>query len=67
MKLNCDFNSAIDEDGNTIMNFFLMIDDLPSAYYLLKNYNDLDLFIKNKDGINESFLTLYMNEYDGAA
>jgi len=62
LNLNCDFNSAIDEEGNTIMNFFLMIDDLPSAYYLLIKYDDLDLSIKNNNGINASFLTLFMIE-----
>ena len=62
LRLNYDFNEVIDEEGNTIMNFFLMIDDLPSAYYLLEKCNNLDLSIKNHAGINASFLSLFMVE-----
>jgi len=67
LRFGCDFNSPIDEDGNTIMNFFLMIDDLPSAYYLLKKYEDLDLSIKNVDGINASYLSLFMSDNNDMA
>lgn len=62
LDLGCDFNSTIDEEGNTIMNFFLMVDDLPSAFYLISNYKDIDISIKNKDGISASFLSLFITQ-----
>jgi len=43
-------NVSIDEEGNTPMMFFLMIEDWITMAYIMINYPDLDLSIKNKKG-----------------
>jgi len=58
IDMGCDFNEVIDGDGNTPIIFFLLIHDYYPVYYLLKNCSSIDLSIKNKYGINASFLYL---------
>jgi len=43
-------NVSIDEEGNTPMMFFLMIEDWITMAYIMINYPDMDLSIKNKKG-----------------
>jgi len=61
-NLGCDINCAIDEEGNTPMMFFLLIEDYASANYLLSSKAEVDLSIKNKRGINASYLSLFVRE-----
>jgi len=60
----CNFNSVIDEEGNTAFMFFLWIQDWHTIVYLLLHHKDLDFTIKNKNGVNASMLcaTLKKNE-----
>jgi len=64
VELNCNFNCILDEDGNTPALFFLMVKDYVSLYYLLDNCANFDLSIKNKYGINASYLSLFIQEID---
>jgi len=62
IKMGCDFNVIIDEDGNTPIIFLLLIEDYVSANYLLKNSKiNIDLSHKNKDGISASLLASFLN------
>ena len=49
-------NVSIDEEGNTPMMFFLMIEDWVTMAYIVLNCLDIDLSIKNNKG--ESFSSL---------
>eukprot|EP00833_Pecoramyces_ruminatium_P010536 jgi/Orpsp1_1/1184568/evm.model.c7180000090055.1 len=63
IKFGCDFNIPVDKDGNTPIMIFLMMKDYVSAKYLLDNYKGtIDLSIKNKYGVNASYLSLFLNE-----
>jgi len=59
--IGCDFNIILDGDGNTPIMLLMMIEDYASVYYLLTHCNNIDLSIKNKYGVNASYLMLYMN------
>jgi len=61
-NLECDVNCAIDEEGNTPMMFFLLIEDYASANYLFSSKPEVDLSIKNNRGINASYLSLFIKE-----
>jgi len=50
VELGCDFNIPIDEEGNTAIMIFIMIQDYSSLFYVLKYCKDLNLSIKNKYG-----------------
>ncbi|OUM58501.1 hypothetical protein PIROE2DRAFT_64375 [Piromyces sp. E2] len=56
VEKNVNLNISIDEEGNTPMMFFFMIEDWISMTYLILNYTNLDLSFKNKKG--ESFSSL---------
>jgi len=58
IDMGCDFNGVIDGDGNTPILFFLLIHDYYPAHYLIKNCPSIDLSVKNKYGINATFLSL---------
>jgi len=58
----CDFNAPIDEEGNTPIMFFMMVGDYCSAYYILQNYEKIDLSIKNNKGISATLLSLSIKE-----
>eukprot|EP00833_Pecoramyces_ruminatium_P017509 jgi/Orpsp1_1/1191541/evm.model.d7180000086831.1 len=63
IKFGCDFNIPVDKDGNTPIMIFLMMKDYVSAKYLLDNYKGtINLSIKNKYGVNASYLSLFINE-----
>lgn len=59
---DCDFNSSIDEYGNTPLMFFLLIKDYSTALYILLNVKNLDLSVKNKHGINACYLYFFVDE-----
>lgn len=59
--LKCDVNTVIDEEGNTPIMFFLLIENYPAVNYIL-SCKDVDLSIKNKHGINASYLSLFIEE-----
>jgi len=62
VDLGCDFNIAIDDDGNTPLMFFLMMGDYYSVYYLLKNNKNLNLSLKNRYGQSATTLSLNITE-----
>jgi len=59
--IGCDFNITIDEDGNTPIIFLMLTEDYASVYYLLTHCSNVDLTIKNKYGVNASYLMLFIN------
>jgi len=59
--LECDINGVIDEEGNTPLIFFLLIEDYSSANYLLSCKN-IDLSVKNKHGISPSYLSIFIGD-----
>jgi len=61
-EMHFDFNIIIDEEGNTPIMFFLMSRDYYSAIELLEKYEDLNLSIKNKNGISFSYLSLLVDK-----
>ncbi|OUM59297.1 hypothetical protein PIROE2DRAFT_15215 [Piromyces sp. E2] len=54
----CDINIPIDEVGNTPLMFFLIIEDYVAANFILSYCKNVDLGIKNKNGISASVLAL---------
>jgi len=62
IDLGCDFNVPVDEDGNTAIIVFLLIKDYITAKYLLDHVDDIDLSIKNKYGINASYLSTQLDD-----
>jgi len=54
----CDINMPIDDDGNTPIMFFLMIEDIVAVNFILSYFENVDLGIKNKNGISASILAL---------
>ena len=57
-----DINIPIDENGNTAIMVFIMMNDLVMVDFTLSYYKDIDLGIKNKYGINGSVLTMSIKE-----
>ncbi|OUM70314.1 hypothetical protein PIROE2DRAFT_66711, partial [Piromyces sp. E2] len=53
---------AIDEVGNTPIMFFLMIEDFIAVNFILSYCKDVDLSIKNKNGISASALALKIKD-----
>jgi len=51
-----DFNVIIDEEGNTPIMYFIMIEEYFATTLLLERCENLDLSIKNKNGISVSYL-----------
>jgi len=61
IDLKCNFNIPVDEHGNTPIMIFLMMKDYITTKYLL-DHCVIDLSIKNKNGANASFLSLFIDE-----
>jgi len=59
---NCDLNIPIDEDGNTPIMFFMMVKDYVTTSFILSDYENIDLSIKNKHGINASLLSVLIDK-----
>eukprot|EP00833_Pecoramyces_ruminatium_P000686 jgi/Orpsp1_1/1174718/evm.model.c7180000051124.1 len=60
----CNFNVAIDKEGNTPIMFFLMVGDYFSTTLLLEKCKKLDLSIKNDSGIGVSYLLFTIHFYN---
>jgi len=61
VKLGCDFNIVIDEDGNTPILYFLLAEEYVCANYILHNCY-IDITYKNNHGICACSLVPYLNE-----
>jgi len=62
IELRCDFNVPVDDDGNTPIMVFLMMKDYVTCQYLLKKCGAaIDLSKKNYNGINASYLSLFIS------
>jgi len=61
ISLGCNFNVPVDKDGNTAIMVFLMMKDYITTKYLLDKCK-IDLSIKNKYGMNASYLSLFIDE-----
>jgi len=55
---NCNFNIPVDEEGNTALMVFMIVQDWYTVYYVARNKKDIDLSIKNNFG--ESATSLFM-------
>ncbi|ORX85782.1 ankyrin [Anaeromyces robustus] len=64
IDIGCDFNYMVDGDGNTPVLFYLMIKEYASLFYLLKYYKDIDLSVKNKYGINATYMSFFLEKED---
>ncbi|ORX75099.1 ankyrin [Anaeromyces robustus] len=62
IQKDCDFNIVLDDDGNTPIIFFMLIKDYFIIDYLLKNNKNIDLSMKNKYGVNASYLMLFIQD-----
>jgi len=60
IDIGCDFNAPIDEDGNTPIMFFMMMNDYYSTFYILDYYKLLNLSIKNKYEENATYYSILM-------
>ncbi|ORX44871.1 ankyrin [Piromyces finnis] len=58
VKMDCDFNGSIDEEGNTPLMFFIMMKDYCSINYILKFSIKLNVSIPNKNGITAFMYSL---------
>eukprot|EP00833_Pecoramyces_ruminatium_P014404 jgi/Orpsp1_1/1188436/evm.model.d7180000064838.2 len=58
VQMECNFNIAIDEEGNTPLMFFIMIEDIYTVHYIVTYCRDLDVSIKNKKGESAFSLSL---------
>ncbi|OUM56989.1 hypothetical protein PIROE2DRAFT_70116 [Piromyces sp. E2] len=64
IEIGCNFNVSIDGDGNTPMNFFLMIHDYVSALNLVERCHTINLSICNKYGVNANYLVSHITRQD---
>jgi len=55
------FNIVIDDEGNSPLMFFIMIQDFFTVYYMVKNLKNLDLSLKNKNNDDAFSLSLKLN------
>jgi len=62
LELGCDMNVPIDDDGNVPIMYYLMTEDYVTAYYLLDKYPTIDLSIKNRYGINATYLSFFIKK-----
>ncbi len=62
IELGCDFNEPVDDEGNTPIMVFLMMKDYVTCQFLLNECSDaIDLSKKNHNGINASYLSLFIS------
>jgi len=61
MFLGCNLNTPFDKEGNTPIMYFMMVKDYFSTTFLIERYKDLDLSIKNENGISASYLSVTIN------
>jgi len=58
VHFNCSFNVTIDEDENTAIMAFIIVNDIYTLYYVLNYSRNFDLSIKNKYGESASSLAM---------
>jgi len=58
----CDLNVPVDEHGNTPIMIFIMMNDYVMINFTLSYYKDINLGIKNKNGVNASVLAMNLKE-----
>jgi len=58
VQFNCSFDIPIDEDGNTAIMAFILVNDYNTLSYVLNYNNNYDLSVKNKYGENASSLCI---------
>jgi len=63
VNFNCDFNIPVDEDGNTALMVFMIVNDFYSFYYVINNSENYDLSVRNKYGENASSLSVKIENY----
>ncbi|ORX53311.1 ankyrin [Piromyces finnis] len=56
VKLDCDFNIPIDDDGNTAIMIFIIVKDYYSLHYVLGHSKNIDLSIKNLKGQDAKYI-----------
>ena len=61
IKADVDFNTVVDEDGNTALMVFLIAGDYETFYFVTKYSHQVDLIKKNKYGENVTSLILKLN------
>ena len=59
-----DLNVPIDEDGNIPLMYFIMIHDKVSIYYLVTEYSNLDINVKNRYGEDAILLCIKFDYFD---
>jgi len=64
VEIGCNLNVPIDEEGNTLIMYFMMIEEYFTVCYLLEKYENLDLSVKNKNGISASYLILFLDKLE---
>ncbi|ORX44870.1 ankyrin [Piromyces finnis] len=50
VQVDCDFNIPIDNEGNTPLMFFIMIEDIYSVYYIITFCHFLNIAMTNNNG-----------------
>ena len=55
-ELNCNFNIPIDDDENTAIMIFIIVNDYITLEYVLSNAKNIDLSKKNRNGENATSL-----------
>jgi len=58
VQMDCDFNITIDEEGNTPLMFFIMIENIYTVHYIVTFCRNLNVSIKNKKGESAFSLSL---------
>jgi len=61
IKVDANFNTVVDEDGNTALMAFLLAGDYETFYYVIKYSHNLDFTKMNKYGENVTSLILKLN------
>jgi len=61
VQMDCNFNISIDEEGNTPLMFFIMIEDIYTVNYIVTFSHNLNVSIKNNKGDTAFSLSLKLN------
>jgi len=61
VQMECNFNISIDEEGNTPLMFFIMIEFVYSVHYIVSYYRKLNVSLQNKYGETAFSVSLKSN------
>jgi len=61
VQMDCNFNISIDEEGNTPLMFFIMIEDIYTVNYIVTFSHNLNVSMKNNKGDTAFSLSLKLN------